>query len=148
MGETTHNEGSDYLQEVKAFIAENNLEDRVEFRPYSAEIVDFYKSIDWMVMASDSETVGMVTIEALAYGTPVLGSNAGGTPEIMQKGRGGVLFETKNAYDLAEKIDRICTTNLIMDEAILKKLAERFDHQKVCAAVEEALSLHPIHVIR
>ncbi len=148
MGETTHNEGSDYLNEVRTFIAENKLENRIEFRPYSAEIVDFYKSIDWMVMTSDSETVGMVTIEALACGTPVLGSNAGGTPEIMQEGTGGLLFETKNASDLAEKIDRICATNLTFDEAILKKLAERFDHQKVCRAVEEALSLHSTHVIR
>lgn len=148
MGETTHNEGSDYLNEVKAFIAENNLEDRVEFRPYSSDIALFYKSIDWMVMASDSETVGMVTIEALACGTPVLGSNAGGTPEILHEGRGGLLFETKNASDLAEKIDLICVSDLTVDEPILKKLAERFDHLNVCAAVEDCLGLNSIHVIR
>ena len=145
MGETTHNEGSEYLTEVQAFIAENKLEDRVEFRPYSAELVDFYRSIDWMVMASDSETVGMVTIEALACGTPVLGSNAGGTPEIMQEGRGGLLFETKNASDLAEKIDRICSMDVTFDESTLKLLAERFDHRNVCEAVEDCLTLKSAH---
>ncbi len=145
MGETTHNEGSDYLHEVQRFITENGLENRVEFRPYSSEIAHFYKSIDWMVMASDAETVGMVTIEALACGTPVLGSNAGGTPEILKEGLGGLLFETKNAFDLAQKIDFICANNLTIDTSILTKLAERFDHQQVCEKVEEYLRFNRTH---
>lgn len=145
MGETTHNEGSDYLHSVQTFITENGLENRVEFRPYSSEIAHFYRCIDWMVMASDAETVGMVTIEALACGTPVLGSNAGGTPEILQEGLGGLLFETKNAADLADKIDFICANNLTSEESTLKKLAERFDHNKVCEAVEEHLHLTSTH---
>lgn len=147
MGETTHNEGSEYMNEIRSFIAEHQLEQRVIFRPYDREIAHFYRSINWMVMASDAETVGMVTIESLACGTPVLGSNAGGTPEILEGGRGGMLFETKNADDLANKIDHICTTNLHVEESILKKLAQRFDHINVCEAVESVLSLEATHDI-
>lgn len=145
MGETTQHEGSEYEQSLFQFIEENGLKERVIFRPYGSKLTHFYRSIDWMVMASESETVGMVTIESLASETPVLGSNAGGTPEIMESTQGGILFETMNSDDLAIKIDQIIQTAPKYNPQKLRQLVEQNDHHEVCAKVEAALGLKPTH---
>lgn len=142
MGETTQNEGSAYEKKMRDFIHEHKLENRVIFRPYGSSITHFYRSINWMVMASESETVGMVTIESLASGTPVLGSNAGGTPEILKTNEGGILFETMNSDDLAQKMDEILATTIAFDPQKLKDLARQYDHHEVCAKVEHVLGIH------
>lgn len=46
-------------------------------------------------------------MESQMYGTPVLGSNIGGIPELIQIGKTGELFETKNIEDLKTKIEKM-----------------------------------------
>lgn len=145
VGQSTLNEGNEYFDRMNDFIRDNNLIDRVIFRPHNSKMTTFYSSIDWMVMASESETVGMVTIEALACGKPVLGSNSGGTPEIMNGSEGGVLFDTLDSDDLARKIDLILNTPVLKKPSELMALASKFDHEKVCAQVESALGLLATH---
>ena len=43
-------------------------------------------------------------MEAMSYGKPVIGSNIGGIPELIQNGETGILFEPGNAKDLATKL--------------------------------------------
>jgi glycosyltransferase involved in cell wall biosynthesis len=139
LGEPTHNEADDYYAEMQELIRSEGLEDRVFIRPFRKDIGTFYKAVDWFVMASKAETFGMVTIEAMACGTPTLGSNAGGTPELLKFGELGVLFETLNAKDLALKIEEIMEGKHEIGAEILKQEARRFDHVKVCGEVERVL---------
>lgn len=46
-------------------------------------------------------------MESQMYGTPVLGANIGGIPELIQKNKTGELFDSGNALDLKEKIERL-----------------------------------------
>jgi glycosyltransferase involved in cell wall biosynthesis len=43
-------------------------------------------------------------LESLCLGTPVLGANIGGIPELIEEGINGMLFESKNKTDLKDKI--------------------------------------------
>ena len=92
-------------------------------------------------MATKAETFGMVTIESLACGTPVLGSNAGGTPELLMNENGGMLFQTQNSDDLAEKIEFICENRPIFEPEKLKTMAKHYDHHEVCKMVELAFKI-------
>ena len=141
LGEPTINEGESYFNEMKSFIKQNNLETRISILPFQENTKSFYNAIDWLVMATKAETFGMVTIEALACGTPVLGSNAGGTPEILQNEAGGLLFSTLDIDDLANKIDIICADNKSFEPEKLKEIAKQYDHHKVCSMVEEVLGI-------
>jgi glycosyltransferase involved in cell wall biosynthesis len=143
LGEPTLNEGDEYYNQLKERIDSPELQDRVFIRPFMKDVSIFFRAVDWFVMATKAETFGMVTIESLACGTPVIGSNAGGTPEILTGGsqEAGVLFETLNSADLASKIDRICKDNIRFDENDLQELAKKYDHHQVCEKVEEALEL-------
>ena len=46
-------------------------------------------------------------MESQQYGTPVLGADIGGIPELIQPGKTGELFESGNAQQLAEKIEAL-----------------------------------------
>jgi glycosyltransferase involved in cell wall biosynthesis len=141
LGEPTIDEGMAYFDEMQAAIAENKLENRVHIRPFMKDVSVFFKSIDWFVMATKAETFGMVTIESMASGIPVLGSNAGGTPEILQEPKGGCLFETLNEQSLAEKLDEISSQTTSISPEVLKEMATVYDHHKVCAQVEKFLKI-------
>lgn len=49
----------------------------------------------------------MTVIESLACGTPVVGARIGGIPEQIQDGHNGLLFESGNAAELAEKMQAL-----------------------------------------
>lgn len=51
------------------------------------------------------EAFGIVGIEALSSGTPVIGADIGGIPDYIEDGKNGFLFEPGNSEDLAEKIE-------------------------------------------
>jgi len=141
LGEPTLGEGMDYFQKIEKTILENHLQERVFIRPFREDIATFYKAIDAFVMASKAETFGMVTIEAMASGVPTIGSNAGGTPEILEYGKLGFLFEPLNASSLANSIDEYLNKPNQISSTVLMETAKKYDHQEVCLAVETALDL-------
>ena len=141
LGEPTLNEGDDYFKQMKLWIEQHGLEAKVYMRPYRNDTGVFYAAIDWLVMATHAETFGMVTIEALASGRPVLGSNAGGTPEILSNGRGGRLFKTQDSIDLAQQLDMILDEQNDYNSDDLKKIAKVYDHHSICEQVEKVLEL-------
>jgi glycosyltransferase involved in cell wall biosynthesis len=61
----------------------------------------------------------LVTLMGLAYKTPVIGSNIGGIPEVIQDGKNGFLFEPGRSDELASLIERIAKKPEILQE--LKK---------------------------
>jgi glycosyltransferase involved in cell wall biosynthesis len=140
LGEPTRNEGSEYFEQLKSIIKENKLGNRVFIRPFRDDIVTFYRAIDAFVMASKAETFGMVTIEAMASETPTIGSNAGGTPEILGQGKFGYLFETLDVNSLTEIIEQFLKSNHISKEVLIQE-AKKYDHHLVCSAIEKAIGL-------
>lgn len=64
-----------------------------------------YSAADVFVLPSLSEALGQVGLEALACGTPVVGSRVGGVPDYVIEGSTGLLCEAGNAVDLAAKLD-------------------------------------------
>lgn len=83
-----------------------DLEENVEFLGYVSKekLIAIYKRAKLLVLpSSKSEAFGMVTLEALALGTPVVVSRMGEFPVIVEEGKNGVLAEL-NEKDLAEKI--------------------------------------------
>jgi glycosyltransferase involved in cell wall biosynthesis len=140
LGESTHGESDDYFDKLKAFVKQNNIENRVHFRPFRSDVETFYAAIDVFVMVTKSETFGMVTIEAMASGCKVVGSNKGGTVEILNHGEFGELFESGNAIDLSNKL-LIAISNQNFDANVIKNEAARYDAKIVCNKVESALGL-------
>jgi D-inositol-3-phosphate glycosyltransferase len=145
LGEPNKEGGSDYYERFQDCILQNELDKEVVIRPFRRDVDVFYKAIDCCIMASKSETFGMVTIESLFCGTPVLASNAGGSPELIQNEITGLLFESQNSDDLALKMNFVVNQKVTFQKDMLRKSVEKFDAKAVCFQVEEILGLpHPI----
>ena len=139
VGEETLDQKSNYLDELKHYITEQKLEDKIQFLNFTQSPADVFNAIDWTLMASYSETFGMVTLESMACGTPVIGSDSGGTNSLLNDGELGVLFETKNLQDLAEKLNHVLTTPTLISKSELVAYALTFDYNKICERVEKLL---------
>lgn len=142
LGAPTHNEGESYHQSMLDLIETAGLQDRVFVRPFRNDIPVFYRAIDAFVMASKAETFGMVTIEAMACGTPVIGSNAGGTPELLKFGKLGYLFEPLSGADLALKLADFLNNPGLFSAEKLEEAMQLFDHNTVCEKVEIIVLKH------
>ncbi len=76
----------------------------------NSELPDLYRDADVFVLpsvvdsAGDTEGLGVVLLEAMACGTPVIGSNVGGIPDIIDSGQNGFLVEQRNPQELASGI--------------------------------------------
>ena len=95
VGEPTINDpkGKAYYDDLMRYIAENDLGNYVFMADFTTNVAVFYNAIDVFVMSSVGETYGMVTLEALLSKVPVIGTNSGGTPELLGQGKFGELYE-------------------------------------------------------
>jgi len=78
-----------------------------------------YRAADVFVFASRTETQGLVLLEAMALGTPVVSSAVMGTREVLVDGEGCLIAE-EDPDDFAQKVNR-----LLVDEALRRALGER-----------------------
>ncbi|MDO5740695.1 MAG: D-inositol-3-phosphate glycosyltransferase [Ornithinimicrobium sp.] len=89
------------LQEV---VAEEGLQEVVRFGPRvsRAELADWYRAADLLAVPSHNESFGLVAIEALACGTPVVAAKVGGLPVAV--GEAGVLVDGHDPATWAEAL--------------------------------------------
>lgn len=126
-----------YLQNINDLVEQKELKNRVLFLPFSSDTDIFFSAIDALIVPSENETVGMVTLEALAYKKPVIGSNAGGTSEILSNPRLGILFEPNTKEDVILKInDFINDKNRFVPEDFSAEI-HKYDKNAVCKKMEE-----------
>jgi len=68
------------------------------------ELPYYYSACDIFVIPSVTEAFGIVTVEAMACGKPVIGTNVGGTRDIVSDEVSGFLVRPKESNDIANKI--------------------------------------------
>lgn len=68
------------------------------------EIPKLLKSSDIFVLPSRREAFGLVVLEAMVTGLPVIASKTGGIPEIIESGKNGLLVEPENFKKLAKNL--------------------------------------------
>jgi glycosyltransferase involved in cell wall biosynthesis len=91
--------------------------DRIRLTGFRRDVPEVMRSLDVMVLASEAEPCGRVLFEAMACGTAVVGTNTGGTPEIVRDGREGLLVPPRDPAALALAIGR-----LVADRALRERL--------------------------
>lgn len=89
---------------ISEMINNHGLNDRVHVRGSTPNPIPYLNSADVLLMCSRREAFGRVTVEAMKLGKPVIGSRSGGTPEILDSGRTGLLYPPGDAQELADKI--------------------------------------------
>ncbi|MFC2065130.1 glycosyltransferase [Chloroflexota bacterium] len=80
----------------------------------------YYSSADVVVMPSHYESFGLVALEAMACGTPVIGSQVGGLTQLVQDGRTGFHVQNDDPQELCEKLKL-----LVSDDELRNKLGKQ-----------------------
>lgn len=97
-----------YLSQIQSQVAQLGLQEDTTFFGSHANPIEIMSAFDVAVLATEVETFGLVLIEAMRNAVAVVGSNAGGVPEIIEDGVSGLLFQPGNADDLAAQLERLC----------------------------------------
>lgn len=84
------------------------------------------------------EDFGIVQVEALAAGAPVIAYGKGGALDIVQDGESGVLFDSQNVESVIEAINRAGTINFL--PGTLRRKAKRFDRSLFITKVRKVVS--------
>ncbi len=119
-------EGS-YADAFARRIGTLGLQDRVAYPGYvpHTSAPDYLSAFDVLVIPSETqpnwqEQFGRVIIEAMACGTPVVGSDSGEIPHLLETTGGGLIFPERNASALSRRLETI-----LQDESLRKSLAKR-----------------------
>jgi len=93
------------LQEFK--ISRSKLHHNIRFVDFMENASESMCCFDIVVLSTHCETFGLVLIEAMRSGVAVIGTDAGGVPEIIQDGKSGLLVEARNSTSMCNAIKKL-----------------------------------------
>ena len=107
-----------YFEMLNRRVREQGLTDQVSYLGISREPGKLMSCCDVVVLTTFCETFGLVLVEAMRAGTAVIGTDAGGVPEIIKHQHTGMLFAPGDAQQLADIL-----AELYHDQSKREKLA-------------------------
>jgi len=120
-------------QELKALAQALGVAEQVLFLGNIPEARRYFKAFDVFALSSNYEPFGMVLLEAMAAGVPLLAADCGGAKEVVQDV--GILFPLADAEHLAQGLKRLAALDdeqrLASAGLMLARLRERFSDQAV-----------------
>ncbi|OUZ99337.1 Glycosyl transferase [Macleaya cordata] len=136
--------------ELRKFVTEKGIQDRVHFVNKTLTVAPYLAAIDVLVQNSQArgECFGRITIEAMAFQLPVLGTAAGGTTEIVVNGSTGLLHLVgkegitplaTNIVKLATHVERRFTMGKKGYERVKERFMERHMAHRISSVLKEVL---------
>ncbi len=123
-------------------VAELGLTDRVVFLGNQEYVEDILPLADVLLLPSLHESFGLVALEAMAVGVPVVATRNGGTGEVVVDGESGFLRDPHDVPGMAEATRRLMTDPALAERiraAALRRARERY---RVEAIVPEYLKVY------
>jgi glycosyltransferase involved in cell wall biosynthesis len=129
-------------ERINQRVRERGLDGRVEVRGQVSEaaLQEAYAAADVFVLPAvmdrrgDTEGLGVVLLEAMNHGTPVIASRLGGIPDIVEDGVSGLLVPPGDAAALARALDRLRDDPALarrLGEAGRRRLGEQFSWEAI-----------------
>jgi L-malate glycosyltransferase len=125
---------------LRAAVERSGLAERIHFPGFHTDMPAVMHTFDLLVCPSEFESFGMVLLEAMAMERAVIGTNAGGIPEIIEPGVNGELFTRGDARDLADKLADLLASphrRRFCGEAGRRIAREQFNLQNTAAQVAQ-----------
>jgi glycosyltransferase involved in cell wall biosynthesis len=136
--------GDSYGSVLQRLTHELDLDEQVIFTGPRSDVQHILAASDLFALPADGEGFGLSFAEAMAMKRPVVGLDNGGTPEVVEHGKSGLLSPAGDAQQLAEHI-----LALVDDPALRKRMGEYgrmrveqyFNPQRMARDVEQVYQL-------
>lgn len=126
-------------RKLESMIKEYSLEGTVILVGRISGAFKYLKAFDIFVLTSLKEGFPWIILEAMVSDVPIIATNVGALPEIIENGKEGILIQPKNPKILAEKI-KILLTNPEIAQQLKKQVREKvkeFSLQKMIEDTEK-----------
>lgn len=145
-----------FESELRNYVIQKKIQDRVHFVNKTLTVAPYLAAIDVLVQNSQArgECFGRITIEAMAFQLPVLGTAAGGTTEIVVNGTTGFLHPAgkegvtplaKNIVKLATHVERRLTMGKRGYERVKERFLEPHMADRIATVLKEVLHRSKSH---
>jgi N-acetyl-alpha-D-glucosaminyl L-malate synthase BshA len=126
-------------EKAEQLCRELGIQDKVIFFGNSNEIDKILCQTDLFLLPSKTESFGLVALEAMACGVPVISSNAGGLPEVNKNGFSGFLSDVGDVVGMANNALKILKNQTDLDQFKKNALitAQQFDIKKILPLYED-----------
>jgi len=104
------------MHQIKALARDLGIMGNITFTGAQKEVGSLMKAFDIFVLASKKEGLGTSVLDAMSVGKPVIGSRAGGIPEMIIDSENGLLVDKQNPQQLAEAILRLAQDQKLRDQ--------------------------------
>jgi len=139
IGDASHGE-EEYARTIRTLARTLDVEDRVAFAGYRTDIPALMASFDILAFPSHAESFGVVLIEAMAMGLPVVSTNSDGVVDIVVDGQSGIMVPRQDARALADGLERMIADpdmRARMGRAGRARVEELFDQEKQISRLEQ-----------
>lgn len=116
-----------------------DLESQVVFMGYESDPIQFYPMMDLLVIPSAREGFGLVAVEAMLFGLPVIASEVGGLKDVVVDGETGFLVPPRSPESIAEKIQILIDQSELrkqMGEKGRQRALQHFTAERYCRDIE------------
>jgi len=125
--------GGPYLKRFKELASRLGLRNIV-FTGFAQRTAPAYRSADFFISASDSETFGMTFVEGMHHGLPCIGVNRLGAKELISHMKNGLLVEPDDVSGLADAMERI-----FEDDALRARLGKAAMKSALGYSIEDSV---------
>ena len=108
------------MNRVEREVSSLGLTEKVKFLGKQESVREILQMTDVFLLPSANESFGLVALEAMACGVPVVASKVGGLPEVVQHGRTGYLVEVGDVQGMSEAVVR-----LLIDPVLYQKFSQQ-----------------------
>ena len=121
------------LEKCKRIVEEKKLPISFTGKLRKEEWIDLSKDYDIFINTTNFDNTPVSVIEALALGLPVISTNVGGIPYLIENNKNGILVDPNNEDLFVEKIKYLVNHSLATENLSVngRKLVETFDWEKV-----------------
>src|SRR5690606_8690129 len=85
-------------------VEELEIKNEVEFTGFAKDVSPYVNQLDYYINSSYSEALPISVLEALSIGKPIIASNVGGLPEIVEDGFNGILLDFNDLKEACRKL--------------------------------------------